>query len=575
MAINIDLVKNEEVSIVEKEWEHIVKSISDPVIILDLDNKILFANPASAKAAGKKEGELIGNYCYEVFHCSHEPPEECPYEKLKKSKNPETIVMEMEAVGGHYLVSVSPIFDDNGHITKVIHIAKNITEKKKAEEALQKKVQELTVLYQVSKQVTSNLSMDQVSKACLNGIDLAISPDLSLLFLRDHEKLVLLGTKFTDPSFQHAETPVHKVGECLCGIAVAEGKPIFSIDINSDSRCTFEECKKAGLVSFAALPLKGGDKIIGVMGIASGKKTDFEEQGPFLETLSNEIAIGLQNSIFFRQVKEKGDKLKETNINLRAEINRRNSIEKNLEKAFDELKSLDQLKTDVIANISHELKTPITIMQGCMELAMEEDIHKEKQYLLEKGLTALKRQETIINDLVSLSMVSATKPHLRDENFGKIITELILSKSEDAKNKGININWEIEEDLPPVPMDSEKIVQVIGNLLDNAIKFNRENGSISVKVGIIDGIVEVSVSDIGIGIEQENLERVFKPLTQLDPSSKRKYGGTGTGLAVAKKFIEAHGGKIWAESDFGNGSTFYFTLPIQKIINGQKAVHSQ
>lgn len=110
--------------------------------------------------------------------------------------------------------------------------------------------------------------------------------------------------------------------------------------------------------------------------------------------------------------------------------------------------------------------------------------------------------------------------------------------------------------------DSAKLRHVLVNLLDNAIKFNRTGGKVEISCRENGRVIETSISDEGIGIERENLERIFEPLTQLDPSPTRQYGGTGTGLSVARHIIELHGGQIWAESEVGKGSTFYFTLPM-------------
>lgn len=254
------------------------------------------------------------------------------------------------------------------------------------------------------------------------------------------------------------------------------------------------------------------------------------------------------------------------------DITERRNAEKALEKAFKDLKSLDKLKTDIISNVSHELKTPITIMQGCMELAIEEDAPLEKKFLLERGLKALKRQETIINDLVSLAYVRGIKASKKLEDIGGLIRFEMMDFQEIAQNKNIEIEERIPLDLPLVPLELRKISQVIRNLLDNAIKFNNENGKILIEAKKEGKAIQVSISDTGMGFREEEKEDIFKPLTQLDPSTKRKFGGTGIGLAVCKKMIQMHGGRIWAESELGKGSTFYFTLPLREMEESMEEV---
>jgi putative methionine-R-sulfoxide reductase with GAF domain len=131
----------------------------------------------------------------------------------------------------------------------------------------------------------------------------AVHPDLAFFFLRDGEKLILKGVESTKHGKWLEETPEHRVGECLCGLAARERKPIYSRDISTDDRCTWEECRKAGFRSFAALPLLSGAEVIGVVGIASYGERDFQTQAEFLETLASQAAIALENARLFEQVK--------------------------------------------------------------------------------------------------------------------------------------------------------------------------------------------------------------------------------------------------------------------------------
>ncbi|MFQ6136242.1 MAG: sensor histidine kinase, partial [Candidatus Hydrothermarchaeales archaeon] len=126
----------------------------------------------------------------------------------------------------------------------------------------------------------------------------------------------------------------------------------------------------------------------------------------------------------------------------------------------------------------------------------------------------------------------------------------------------IEIKTSIQEDLPKVRADFDELKHVLLNLLDNAIKFNRKGGEVLIEAGQKGDVVEVSVSDTGIGIAEEHLEKVFDRLYQIDVSTTRKHGGIGMGLAVAKEIVEAHGGRIWVESEIGKGSHFCFTVPV-------------
>lgn len=198
------------------------------------------------------------------------------------------------------LLSSTPI--DPGDLSMgVTFTALDITSRKQAEEALQKRVQELAALNKLGRKVSANLSLGLVVQSALEQIAAIVATDLAMVFLRKDDTLVLKGLETEGTQYAHNDTPVHRLGECLCGLAAGEGKPIYSVDIHNDPRCTWDECKEAGLRSFAAMPLLSGDEIIGVLGIASASERNFREQSEFLEAFSNEVSIGLKNAMFYEQ----------------------------------------------------------------------------------------------------------------------------------------------------------------------------------------------------------------------------------------------------------------------------------
>lgn len=240
-------------------------------------------------------------------------------------------------------------------------------------------------------------------------------------------------------------------------------------------------------------------------------------------------------------------------------------LKKNHEKlidAYSELKSLDQLKSDIITNVSHELKTPISIIKSGIEEAMDEENSSDREELLHMALKALDRQLDVVNDLVALSNIEKNKLDKKIHDMSEIISEVINERKDQANNSSVTISTEIPDDLPQILIDKDKIKHVLKNLISNAIKFNKIGGNIILKAYRKGGSLEISVSDTGVGIEEKDMGKLFRPLTQLDPSTNRNYEGTGTGLAVAKRYVEAHDGKIRAMSKLGEGTTVYFSLPI-------------
>jgi len=206
-------------------------------------------------------------------------------------------------------------------------------ERMQAERTLQQQVRQLTGLNLLSKEIGSSLSLDNVVQAAIDGVIDVIKPDLALFFLKEGDKLILKNFGPKNGKYKHDETPVHKVGECLCGLTVSEKKSMYSYDILKDTRCTWEECKKAGLLSFATVPLFIGDEIIGVLGIGSGTKRVYEEQDAFLQIVANEIASGLQNSLLHLQLQSHANELEE-------EITDRKHAESSLEESEQKIRAI-------------------------------------------------------------------------------------------------------------------------------------------------------------------------------------------------------------------------------------------
>lgn len=284
----------------------------------------------------------------------------------------------------------------------------------------------------------------------------------------------------------------------------------------------------------------------------------------FSSTMRNDELGRINNSVntLLEQLKEKNIQLEEYSKDLEKMVEAKTH---ELQKALDKLTELDSLKDDILSNVSHELKTPITIIQGNIELALREDDPEERVIILSYALEALENQIDIVDDLIAISKMGTSKPQKGPENIEVIVEGEVFKKSKKAKRRGITIETESDAKLPLISFDKHQISHVLRNILDNAIKFSDKDGRVAVMVKREKNGIQVSVSDNGIGIREDQIDRVFEPLTQLDPSTSRRYGGTGTGLAVAKNFIEEHGGRIWVESKFKEGSTFYFTLPFEKL----------
>lgn len=231
-------------------------------------------------------------------------------------------------------------------------------------------------------------------------------------------------------------------------------------------------------------------------------------------------------------------------------------------RAHEELKALDKLKSSLISNVSHELRTPITICKGAIEIAMDEEDADRRREILGMALDAMNRENRIVGNLLSISEMERGRAKIKFERIDlrPLIELTVAEMRRSAGKRGITIEVAVEN--LEVRADFDEVRHVLLNLIENAVKFNREGGKIIVEATEKDSMAEVCVCDTGIGIPEEHLDKIFERFYQVDASLTRRYGGTGMGLAVAKEIVEAHGGEIRVESKVDEGSRFCFTLPL-------------
>jgi len=235
-----------------------------------------------------------------------------------------------------------------------------------------------------------------------------------------------------------------------------------------------------------------------------------------------------------------------------------------LEEAYRELKTLDQLKSDIIANVSHELRTPMTIAKGFAELALEEEDEEERRREIQRVIRALENQNAIIGNLITVAEASRERLKLQVSPFRveELISAVVRKKEEELQARELSLEVKVEDCV--LEGDFKRLMHALLNILDNAIKFNRPGGKVGIEVRRSGSRVLITVTDTGIGIARDVMPKIFDPLYQADASARRKYGGTGMGLAVARIVVEAHGGEIYASSSPGEGSRFTVLLPLRR-----------
>ena len=247
---------------------------------------------------------------------------------------------------------------------------------------------------------------------------------------------------------------------------------------------------------------------------------------------------------------------------LAANVNRMND---ELRSVYAELEEASQHKSEFLANMSHELRTPLNAVIGFSQVLRDEmvgSVNEKQAEYLDDITSSGNHLLSLINDVLDLSKVEAGQVELEVHPFSlrEALERGVVMVRERATEDGVRVALAADAEVDPVNGDERRIKQVIFNLLSNAVKFTPAGGEVDVSATRVNGEVRVSVADTGPGIAPEDRDRIFEEFQQSETGVGQREG-TGLGLALSKRFVELHGGRIWLESELGQGSTFTFALP--------------
>ncbi len=309
------------------------------------------------------------------------------------------------------------------------------------------------------------------------------------------------------------------------------------------------------------LPLVQNDTVIGYFCLGPHRVSNYAARDiQILETISDELVIAIQNAHSVQEVKD-------LNATLQQRIN---EATHELRVSNAQLHRLDEAKDEFVGMASHQLRTPLTSVKGYISMVIEGDAGKitdAQKHLLEEAFTSSERMVHLINDFLNVSRLQTGKFIIdkRPSNLAKVVEQEIDSLLTTAASRNLSFSYTPPKRFPILDLDEGKIRQVIMNFADNALYYSAENTTIHVKLTIQDAVVVFSVKDTGIGVPLTEQAELFTKFYRASNARKQRPDGTGVGLFLAKKVIDAHGGKVVFESVEGQGSTFGFHLPLEKL----------
>lgn len=441
---------------------------------------------------------------------------------------------------------------------------------------LSKSLYQLDVLYNIGSQFAGTLDKEKLINIMLEGLDKALGYSVAcVLTFKSNDEPILIINSINQIS--------DRLLEALKLRAVLNYKSLFE-NKEMPFELNIEELKT---IKYAKNPIEDYDfsvlrydNMFAQINLSENffgfveiyRETDFtNEDTQCFHTIAQQVSMPLKNAFYIQEIQEK---------------NR-------------ELYRLEHLKSEFVSIVSHELRTPITPLNTSIDIMLSGRagvLTPSMTKFLEMSKSNVRTFQQIINDLLDMSKIEAGKMDYKfaSTNIEKSIEFIKTQQNNVAEEKGLTLTTHYDENFAPVFADASRIHQVLNNLLSNALKFTKQGGNIDISTKIVDAeeitcpkcfeeqikklngkYVQVCVKDEGIGIEKENLTKVFDQFQQVENSLQRNAGGTGLGLPIVRKILDAHNGAIWVDSEIEKGSSFYFVLPVLSDKSNFWILHKQ
>ncbi len=407
---------------------------------------------------------------------------------------------------------------------------------------------EASVVHEFVETVNRPLDREQVCLQLLNALEDEISYREALIYLVDPETGQLRPSAVSDRerNYRHVGRYVRELpnfssepvnGRSLVGVVYQTGKAIIVADVRVDGR--FAGLREE-LRSYLAVPIEAKSQVIGVLQLGDTEPDAYDAHDERrLATLARYAAVWIENVRLFEEAAK-----------------------------VEALREVDRLKSELLSTVSHELRTPLASIKGYASSLLREDVEwddETRREFLQIIDEESDRLSGLIEDLLQMSEIEAGVLRITKEpvRIGRLAQKVVKKLRPQSREHSINVA--VAPDVPETMGDPRRLEQVLHNLIMNAIKYSPGGTQVNVRVSRQQNDVVVSVSDQGIGVAPEHLEHIFERFYRVDGAVVREIGGSGLGLPICRGLVEAHGGKIWVESQVGQGSTFLFRIPIVPI----------
>jgi len=432
--------------------------------------------------------------------------------------------------------------------------------------AIRRQVMQLQTLNRIGVAIISTLDIDKLLNTLLDLLVENLGYRRMMLMLYDHDRRIAYAARVAGVSadveraVRRVEIPVSEQGGLHADVLL-RGRAFLVTDLNTVADRVFPPLLKLarehGITCFVVAPLKSSQRIMGFIGADRGGEPCEDKDLELLVTIASQIAVAIDNAQAYQDLEELTQTLEQ----------RVQDRTRELQTANEQLQELDRLKSAFVSIVSHELRTPMTSIKGYVENMLDGltgALTDRQSYYLSRVKFNVERLTRMINDLLDLSRIEAGRVELTLAQIPVVdlVTEITEALQPLAQTKSITLQRTHQGEAVKIAADRDKLHQILTNLIQNAVKFTAPQGEIRVDTRVRDDVfVEFCIGDTGCGIPPHEHMKIFDRFYRGE-TIQVEQRGAGLGLPITKSLVELHGGKIWVESTPGQGSRFFFTMPV-------------
>jgi PAS domain S-box-containing protein len=542
----------------EEKYRSLITSMRDGIYQTDTYGMVTFANPAGAEIIGfSSPEEAVGQSLQSLFveeidygRISSELVKQGFVERTRiwmRRKDEREICVELSA---------NRVTDDDGNVIGAEGIFRDVTITVRFEEQARERSERIRAINQIANVINSSLESGRLHESLIVELKKLVDFDYAAVALFDER-----GEGYEKRQLWPEQKLAGQISALAASASttawVAKNRRSLCVDdinkVSSEHVGEFPE----GTVSCLCVPLYATGRIIGTLNLGAGKASAFSKHDvDVIEEMSPHIAVAMRNARLLDNLQQSLDEVTRAREKLH-EVN-------------EELKTLDEMKTNLLSNVSHELRTPLVSVMGYTDMLFNRKVGPVNEVQAEYLGIIMRNVEklvTLIENLLDFSRLHRGTEKMVFAAFDLVDCARISVQTVQpvADSRNIKVSLTSSDEKVFIEGDKGKMGQVFNNLLSNAVKFNANGGAVAIQIRRKEDSIEVTVSDTGIGIPQEAVDKVFTRFYQYDSSSTRKYGGTGIGLSIAQDIVRLHGSRITVTSELGKGSVFRFSLPLKPV----------